>query len=51
MELGQKIKFLDRDAVVLLEKSTEVLVHIERNSVKWVDKKFIEAVTATMETK
>jgi len=42
MKLGQKIKFLGRDAVVLIENNREVLIHTERNSVKWVDKKLIE---------
>ncbi|HEY8500715.1 MAG TPA: hypothetical protein VIL89_08860 [Clostridia bacterium] len=42
MKLGQKIKFLGRDAVVLIENNHEVLIHTERNNVKWVDKKLID---------
>jgi hypothetical protein len=42
MKLGQKIKFLGRDAVFLVENNHEVLIHTERNNVKWVDKKLIE---------
>jgi len=42
MKLGQKIKFLGRDAVVLVEKNHEVLIHTARNSVKWIDKKLID---------
>lgn len=43
MKLGQKIMFLGREAVVLVEKNQEVLIHTARNSVKWIDKKFIDA--------
>jgi len=39
---GQKIKFLSRDAIFLLERNHEVLVQIERNNVKWIDKKLID---------
>jgi len=39
---GQKIKFLGRDAIFLLERNHEVLVQIERNNVKWIDKKLID---------
>jgi len=42
MKLGQKIKFLGRDAVVLVENPREVLIHAARNDVKWVDKKLID---------
>ncbi len=43
MKLGQKIKFLGRDAVVLVENNHEILIHTSKNSVKWVDKKLIDA--------
>ncbi|MBP7176460.1 MAG: hypothetical protein KBA53_09675 [Thermoclostridium sp.] len=46
MKLGQKIKFLGRDAIVLIEKNQEVLIHIARNNVQWIDKKLIEPSTA-----
>ncbi len=46
MKLGQKIKFLGREAVVLVEKNQEVLIHTARNSVKWIDKRLIETATA-----
>ncbi|NLM28383.1 MAG: hypothetical protein GX211_09475 [Clostridiaceae bacterium] len=42
MKLGQKIKFLGRDAIFLIENNREVLIHTGRNSVKWVDKKLID---------
>lgn len=42
MKLGQKIKFLGRDAIVLVERNQEVLVQIDRNSIKWIDKKLID---------
>lgn len=42
MKLGQKIKFLGRDAVILIENNREVLIHTEHNNVKWVDKKLID---------
>jgi len=42
MKLGQKIKFLGRDATFLIENNREVLIHTGRNSVKWVDKKLID---------
>ncbi|NLM11197.1 MAG: hypothetical protein GX213_10585 [Clostridiaceae bacterium] len=42
MKLGQKIKFLGRDAIVLVERNHEVLVQTARNSVKWIDKKLID---------
>jgi hypothetical protein len=42
MKLGEKIKFLGRDAIVLVEKNHEVLVQIDRNSVKWIDKELID---------
>ncbi len=51
MKLGQKIKFLGRDAVVLVEKNQEVLIHTARNNVKWIDKKMIEPSTADLQTK
>lgn len=51
MELGQKIKFLGRDAVVLIEKNQEVLIHTARNSVKWIDKKLIEQPTTNYQAK
>lgn len=51
MELGQKIKFLGRDAVVLVEKNQEVLIHTARNSVKWIDKKLIETQAADFQAK
>ncbi len=44
MKLGQKVKFLGRDAVVLVENSREVLVHTARNNVKWIDKKLIDSL-------
>ncbi|NLN63900.1 MAG: hypothetical protein GX144_00535 [Clostridiaceae bacterium] len=51
MKLGQKIKFLGREAVVLIEKNQEVLVHTARNSVKWVDKKLIDSPTSELTAK
>jgi hypothetical protein len=51
MKLGQKIKFLGREAVVLVEKNQEVLVHTARNSVKWIDKKLIELIPGEFQTK
>lgn len=51
MELGQKVKFLGRDAVVLVEKNQEVLVHTARNIVKWIDKKLIETSSGELQTK
>jgi|GEM_PF-659581 len=42
MKLGQKIKFLGRDAIVLIDNNHEVLIHTGRNNVKWVDKKLID---------
>jgi len=39
---GQKIKFLGREAIFLLERNHEVLVQIDRNNVKWIDKKLID---------
>ena len=51
MELGQKIKFLGRDAVVLVEKNQEILIHTARNSVKWIDKKLIEPSVADFQAK
>lgn len=51
MKLGEKVKFLGRDAVVLIEKNQEVLVHTSRNTVKWIDKKFIETTASDLQTK
>ncbi len=51
MKLGQKIKFLGRDAVVLVEKNQEVLIHTARNSVKWIDKKMIDTSEAAFQAK
>lgn len=51
MKLGQKIKFLGRDAVVLVEKNQEVLIHTARNSVKWIDKKLIEPSVVDFQAK
>jgi len=42
MKLGPKIKFLGRDAIFLIERNHEVLVQIDRNTVKWIDKKLID---------
>lgn len=42
MKLGQKIKFLGRDAIFLVERNHEVLVQTARNCVKWIDKKLID---------
>lgn len=44
MKLGQKIKFLGRDAIVLVESNQEVLIHTARNSIKWIDKKLIDKI-------
>lgn len=51
MKLGQKIKFLGREVVVLVEKNQEVLVHTARNSVKWIDKKLIETNSEELQAK
>ena len=50
MKLGQKIKFLGREAIVLIDNNQEVLIHTARNSVKWIDKKLIET-TPELQTK
>lgn len=42
MEIGKKVKFLGREAVVMVEEGREVLVQIERKNIKWIDKKLID---------
>lgn len=42
MKPGEKIKFLGRDVIFLLEANNEVLVQLDRNNVKWIDKKLID---------
>ncbi|HPT90601.1 MAG TPA: hypothetical protein PK033_04025 [Acetivibrio sp.] len=41
---GKIVKYLDNDAVVLLCKDDEVLIFIEDDYVKWVDKSFIDII-------
>ncbi|NLD48761.1 MAG: hypothetical protein GX660_16480 [Clostridiaceae bacterium] len=42
--LGKKVKYLDNDVVVLTWLEDEVLVFIEEDYVKWVDKSLIQIV-------
>ncbi len=39
---GKVVKYFDNDAVVLSWKDDEVLIFIEEDYVKWVDKSFID---------
>lgn len=41
---GKKVKYLDNDVVVLTWLEDEVLVFIEEDYVKWVDKSLIQIV-------
>lgn len=41
---GKKVKYLDNDVVVLTWQEDEVLVFIEEDYVKWVDKSLIQIV-------
>lgn len=41
--LGEKIKFFNRDAVVLNCINDEVLLFIDEKTIKWVDQAFVEA--------
>lgn len=45
MEIGKKVKFLGREAVILVEGKLEVLIQIERNNIRWIDKKLIDKST------
>ena len=40
--LGKKVKYFDNDVVVLTWLDNEVLIFIEEDNVKWVDKSLLE---------
>jgi len=42
--IGKKVRYIDNDAVVLTWLDDEVLIFIEENYVKWVDKSLIDIV-------
>jgi hypothetical protein len=42
--LGEKIKFFNRDAIVLTSLNEEVLIFIDEKTIKWVDQDFLEAI-------
>ncbi|HZK26161.1 MAG TPA: hypothetical protein VFD00_01285 [Thermoclostridium sp.] len=48
MEIGKKVKFLGREVVVLVEGKLEVLIQIERNNIRWIDKKLIDKSTSML---
>ncbi|WP_010681258.1 hypothetical protein [Acetivibrio cellulolyticus] len=39
---GQKVKYYDNEAVILTWMDNEVLLFIEKDYVKWVDKSLLE---------
>lgn len=39
---GEKVKFYDNDAIVLTCREDEVLIFVGKDTVKWVDKGFLE---------
>lgn len=41
---GKKVKYFDNDVVVLTWMDNEVLIFIEEDYVKWVDKSLIEVL-------
>jgi len=42
--LGEKIKFFSRDAVVLNSLDGEVLIFIDERTIKWVDQDLLEVI-------
>lgn len=44
LRTGEKIKFYNKDAVVLIWQESEVLLFIDEGYVKWVDKTVLESV-------
>ncbi|NMB33346.1 MAG: hypothetical protein GX992_03785 [Clostridium sp.] len=41
---GKKVKYFDSDVVVLSWQDNEVLIFIEEDYIKWVDRTFIDFV-------
>jgi hypothetical protein len=40
--IGDKIKYYGRDAVILTSSEDEILIFIDRDYIKWVEKSLIE---------
>jgi hypothetical protein len=45
--LGEKIRFFDREVVVLTICKNEVLIFIDEHTIKWVDQTLLETVLST----
>ena len=42
--LGEKIRFFNRDAVVLNSQDDEVLIFIDEKTIKWVNQDLLEVI-------
>lgn len=48
--LGEKIKFFNREVVVLNCLNDEVLIFIDQKTIKWVDQKLLETIKSAQGT-